>query len=210
MPSTNHASPSGALPFLLPPTSAQSSTTESKPAPALKPTIPLTGSKIERYAKDHSSYETPADSSSRIEAYEALLSQSLRPAWVRTPLETYFQLPLSRNRLTQAIYTATHSLPRSPHHPPPQIALSPPFANPPAPCPLRPPRRRHRRDPQDHPLRHHIPRPAPLRRHRRPALAFYPTLRRRVVLWPPRPRPVRRRGLCVHLLDPGSRVWLGG
>lgn len=74
VPSTNHASPSGALPFLLPPTIAQSSA---------RPAIPLTGSKIERYTKDHSSHEIPADSSSRIEAYEALLSQSLRPAWVR-------------------------------------------------------------------------------------------------------------------------------
>ncbi|KAK1255223.1 hypothetical protein MKX08_009218 [Trichoderma sp. CBMAI-0020] len=99
VPSTNHASPSGALPFLLPPTIAQpsSSTTEPrpKPTPALKPTIPLTGSKIERYAKDHASHEIPTDSSSspsRIEAYEALLPQSLRPAWLLTlyldPLNT--------------------------------------------------------------------------------------------------------------------------
>ncbi|KAL7901726.1 hypothetical protein HDV63DRAFT_54531 [Trichoderma sp. SZMC 28014] len=83
VPSTNHASPSGALPFLLPPTIAQSSA---------RPAIPLTGSKIERYTKDHSSHEIPADSSSRIEAYEALLSQSLRPAWLHTlyldPLNT--------------------------------------------------------------------------------------------------------------------------
>ncbi|PTB40839.1 hypothetical protein M441DRAFT_193968 [Trichoderma asperellum CBS 433.97] len=103
IPSNNHASPSGALPFLLPPTTPPSpsstlSTTESQPAPAplnsnLKPTIPLTGSKIERYAKDHSSHEIPSDpSTSRIEAYEALLSQSLRPAWLYTlyldPLNT--------------------------------------------------------------------------------------------------------------------------
>ncbi|KAM0485253.1 hypothetical protein ACHAPX_001237 [Trichoderma viride] len=96
VPSTNHASPSGALPFLLPPTITQSSssTTESKPAPALKPTIPLTGSKIERYAKDHSYRMIPDNplDSSRLEAYEALLSQSLRPAWLQTlylnPLNT--------------------------------------------------------------------------------------------------------------------------
>ncbi|KAL6904901.1 hypothetical protein GGI43DRAFT_295080 [Trichoderma evansii] len=87
VPSNNHASPSGALPFLLPPTITQSSssTTESKSAPTPKSTLPLTGSKIERYAEDHSSHEIPTDSShSRIEAYEALLSQSLRPAWLYT------------------------------------------------------------------------------------------------------------------------------
>ncbi|KAL7926240.1 hypothetical protein ACQKWADRAFT_309829 [Trichoderma austrokoningii] len=90
VPSTNHASPSGALPFLLPPTTI---TSQSSSSTASKPTVPLTGSKIERYAKDHSSHDIPTDSSlSRIEAYEALLSQSLRPAWLHTlylnPLNT--------------------------------------------------------------------------------------------------------------------------
>ncbi|EHK39710.1 hypothetical protein TRIATDRAFT_178789, partial [Trichoderma atroviride IMI 206040] len=98
VPSTNHASPSGALPFLLPPTITQSSstTTESKAAPALIPTRPLTGSKIERYAKDHSSHDIPADSSSpsRLEAYEALLSQSLRPAWLHTLYLDPLNIPL--------------------------------------------------------------------------------------------------------------------
>ncbi|KAH0492350.1 hypothetical protein TgHK011_007308 [Trichoderma gracile] len=94
VPSNNHASPSGALPFLLPPTAAATTpasssheTESAKPAPASKTattsTIPLTGSKIHRYAQDHATVATSLDSPpSRTEAYEALLSQSLRPAWL--------------------------------------------------------------------------------------------------------------------------------
>ncbi|KAM0264476.1 hypothetical protein ACHAQJ_000667 [Trichoderma viride] len=89
VPSNNHASPSGALPFLLPPTISGSKSaptslsSSSSSSSSLKTTIPLTGGKIERYAKDHSSHEISTDSPpSRVEAYEALLSQSLRPAWL--------------------------------------------------------------------------------------------------------------------------------
>ncbi|RFU72057.1 mitochondrial outer membrane sam35, partial [Trichoderma arundinaceum] len=83
VPSNNHASPSGALPFLLPPTTSDSTSTTAPPSSnSLKSAVPLTGGKIERYAKDHSSHEIPTESSSsRVDAYQALLSQSLRPAW---------------------------------------------------------------------------------------------------------------------------------
>ncbi|KAF4983313.1 hypothetical protein FZEAL_1251 [Fusarium zealandicum] len=68
VPSNNHASPSGALPFLLPPSS--------------KPSVPLTGGKIQKYASEHAVHELPSISSPRLEAYQALLTQSIRPAWL--------------------------------------------------------------------------------------------------------------------------------
>ncbi|KAL5091825.1 hypothetical protein Trisim1_002637 [Trichoderma cf. simile WF8] len=112
VPSNNHASPSGALPFLLPPTTStstpekQSSTTHPTSNAVTKPTtVPLTGSKIHRYAKDNSPRETTFSDSppSRTEAYEALLSQNLRPAWLyalylhetNTPLLKALYLPPS-------------------------------------------------------------------------------------------------------------------
>ncbi|KAL7790028.1 hypothetical protein V8C37DRAFT_385185 [Trichoderma ceciliae] len=81
VPSSNHASPSGSLPFLLSPT-ASASASASLNNSSLKPAIPLTGLKIGRYAKDHSSRDISIDSPPRVEAYAALLSQGLRPAWL--------------------------------------------------------------------------------------------------------------------------------
>jgi metaxin len=72
VPSNNHASPSGALPFLLP-----SSSQTPKP---------LTGQKIHKYTLEHAARELPKISSPRLEAYQALLTQNIRPAWVRKPL----------------------------------------------------------------------------------------------------------------------------
>ncbi|UNI20761.1 hypothetical protein JDV02_006820 [Purpureocillium takamizusanense] len=68
--SNNHASPSGALPFLLP--------ASSDP----RPDVPLTGSKIERYALDHGENVMHDTSSPRFDAYLSLLSQKIRPAWL--------------------------------------------------------------------------------------------------------------------------------
>ncbi|PTB68693.1 hypothetical protein BBK36DRAFT_1112905 [Trichoderma citrinoviride] len=118
VPSNNHASPSGALPFLLPPTTTPTASTSEKDSESTKPaaptsnktttttsTIPLTGAKIHRYAQDHSTADlSPAAPASRTEAYEALLSQSLRPAWLyslyldpsNTPLLKSLYLPPSR------------------------------------------------------------------------------------------------------------------
>ncbi|KFH41534.1 Metaxin-like protein [Hapsidospora chrysogenum ATCC 11550] len=88
VPSNNHASPSGALPFLLPP--GQNAR-------------PLTGAKMLQYARDHASREIPDVSSPRLEAYRSLLTQSIRPAWLHTlylndqnaPLLARFYLPTS-------------------------------------------------------------------------------------------------------------------
>jgi metaxin len=71
VPSNNHASPSGALPFLLPP----SPSSYSSPAP-------LTGTGIGRYARDHAPDKLRDESHPRLEAYQALLTQNVRPAWV--------------------------------------------------------------------------------------------------------------------------------
>ena len=67
IPSNNHASPSGALPFLLPPAHNAR---------------PLTGDKILQYAREHATHELPGVPAQRLEAYQSLLSQSVRPAWV--------------------------------------------------------------------------------------------------------------------------------
>ncbi|KAG6013229.1 hypothetical protein E4U54_006966, partial [Claviceps lovelessii] len=73
VPSTNHASPSGSLPYLLPASSDS------------RPDIPLTGSLIAQYAHKHSSLLPPsADATPREEAYRSLLAQNIRPAWLYT------------------------------------------------------------------------------------------------------------------------------
>lgn len=73
VPSNNHASPSGALPFLL-------------PAASDGQTAPLTGEKLLEYARRNASYEPPVVPNHRLEAYRSLLAQSIRPAWVSSPL----------------------------------------------------------------------------------------------------------------------------
>lgn len=75
--SNNHASPSGALPFLLPP----STTTP----PSKASSVALTGNKIYTYARQHATNEIPDLSSPRLEAYKTLLTQNVRPAWVCCP-----------------------------------------------------------------------------------------------------------------------------
>ncbi|KAG6005708.1 hypothetical protein E4U21_007724 [Claviceps maximensis] len=74
VPSTNHASPSGSLPYLLPATSDS------------RPEIPLTGSRIAQYAQKHSlrRIDSAEAASPRQEAYLSLLSQNIRPAWLYT------------------------------------------------------------------------------------------------------------------------------
>ncbi|KAK1247318.1 hypothetical protein MKX07_002227 [Trichoderma sp. CBMAI-0711] len=150
VPSNNHASPSGALPFLLPPTTTTTTTTttptssspekeSAKPTPASKTTstIPLTGAKIHRYAQDHATTATSPDAPpSRTEAYEALLSQSLRPAWLyalylhpsNTPLLKTLYLPPSPilhlpalHALRDAAASEILKTTRSPSISPPQL-----------------------------------------------------------------------------------------
>ncbi len=75
VPSSNHASPSGALPFLILPSSTPTA-------------VPLTGEKIARFAKEHAPSVNLDDPSPRIDAYQALIAHSVRPAWVRRRLSS--------------------------------------------------------------------------------------------------------------------------
>ncbi|GAB0137931.1 hypothetical protein EsDP_00006182 [Epichloe bromicola] len=79
VPSNNHASPSGALPFLLLP----SSSSDSRPDD-----IPLAGDRIAQYAREqHPSLAWPDErplAVARQQAYASLLAQNIRPAWLYT------------------------------------------------------------------------------------------------------------------------------
>ncbi|EKJ79309.1 hypothetical protein NXS19_003798 [Fusarium pseudograminearum] len=97
VPSNNHASPSGALPFLLP-----SSSQSSKP---------LTGEKIHKYAREHAAHTFPNISSPRLEAYQALLTQNIRQAW----LYTLYLLPANAP-LLKSLYLPSSILLRAPLH----------------------------------------------------------------------------------------------
>ena len=94
LPSNNHASPTGALPFLIPysPSSPlASSTPESKlptktqtPAPA---PAPIPSSKLEQWVLHNSSSSSSNSTKKdpppgRLDGYEALLDHRLRPAWL--------------------------------------------------------------------------------------------------------------------------------
>lgn len=74
--SSNHASPSGSLPFLLTP-SAQGSQTAAAP-------LTLTGEKIGRFAETQSTTEFKFAPTSKSDAYQSLITQNIRPAWVRS------------------------------------------------------------------------------------------------------------------------------
>ncbi|KAF4994882.1 hypothetical protein FDECE_12967 [Fusarium decemcellulare] len=99
VPSNNHSSPSGALPYLLPPSS-----TPSKPSP-------LTGEKIHKYAREHAVHELPNVSSPRLEAYQALLTQNIRPAW----LYALYLIPANIT-LLRTLYLPSSILLRTPLH----------------------------------------------------------------------------------------------
>ncbi|XWW96290.1 hypothetical protein V2A60_004263 [Cordyceps javanica] len=71
VPSSNHASPSGALPFLIPPSTASTS-------------VPLTGEKIARFAKQRAPGANLDEPSPRIDAYQALIAHGVRPAWLHS------------------------------------------------------------------------------------------------------------------------------
>lgn len=97
VPSNNHASPSGALPFLLPPASQVSKT--------------LTGEKIHKYVREHAVHELPSITSPRLEAYQALLTQNIRPAW----LYVLYLLPANAS-LLKSLYLPSSMLLRAPLH----------------------------------------------------------------------------------------------
>ncbi|KAI1109279.1 hypothetical protein F5Y14DRAFT_39324 [Nemania sp. NC0429] len=73
-PSNNHASPTGALPFLLPPS------TPSNP----RPQNPIGSGKLEQYGLDHGKSKVAENPGSRLDAYESLLDHHVRNAWLYT------------------------------------------------------------------------------------------------------------------------------
>ncbi|KAI3334203.1 hypothetical protein F4824DRAFT_216952 [Ustulina deusta] len=73
-PSNNHASPTGALPFLLPPSTPSDS----------RPQGPIPSNKLEQYGLDNGKSKLPIDLGARLEAYESLLDHRIRNAWLYT------------------------------------------------------------------------------------------------------------------------------
>ncbi|KAF2087861.1 putative mitochondrial outer membrane protein [Saccharata proteae CBS 121410] len=73
--SSNHASPSGALPFLLPSGASASLLDQPKPVPT---------SKLQKWATEHSSSALEEPSDLRYEAYLSLLDHRIRRAWLYT------------------------------------------------------------------------------------------------------------------------------
>lgn len=70
--SSNHASPTGALPFLIPP-STPGDADSQRPVPS---------NKLEKYALHKGSRRVPEVSVSRLDAYQALLDHRIRNAWL--------------------------------------------------------------------------------------------------------------------------------
>ncbi|KAK0719535.1 hypothetical protein B0H67DRAFT_642881 [Lasiosphaeris hirsuta] len=68
LPSTNHSSPTGALPFLLPPRSVSQT--------------PIPASKLTDYIRTHGRPLPPAPVTPRLDAYQALIDLPIRNAWL--------------------------------------------------------------------------------------------------------------------------------
>ncbi|KAI1091940.1 hypothetical protein F5B19DRAFT_247939 [Rostrohypoxylon terebratum] len=93
--STNHASPSGALPFLLPPSSPK----------------PVVSSQLEQYAAEHGTTKVSDVPTPKLEAYESLLDVRIRNAWLfalylsranTDLLSRLYITPVSASRVVQA------------------------------------------------------------------------------------------------------------
>ncbi|KAI0134758.1 putative mitochondrial outer membrane protein [Xylariales sp. AK1849] len=72
VPSSNHASPTGALPFLIPPSTAGDADSQ----------VPIPSNKLEQWALDQRSEKVPDVPSLRLEAYQSLLDHRIRNAWL--------------------------------------------------------------------------------------------------------------------------------
>ncbi|GAB7365641.1 hypothetical protein MBLNU230_g6705t1 [Neophaeotheca triangularis] len=102
-PSSNHASPSGALPFLLP---------ASPSIDSEKPVDPVPSNKLRKWLSSQSGTELPAEPEDvRYEAYGALVEGAIRKAWLyqlyinsanRTLLHRLYTRPNSTNPFVQA------------------------------------------------------------------------------------------------------------
>jgi len=114
-PSTNHASPSGALPYLQP---AVSTTEPTKQ--------PIPSNKLKRWiaAQNQSSTPHKEPEDPRHEAYASLLDHRIRRAWVTSPSHT---LPLTNHTpLTSPILSSTNSTSTPPTPPSSTPSTSPP------------------------------------------------------------------------------------
>ncbi|KAI1434282.1 putative mitochondrial outer membrane protein [Xylaria sp. CBS 124048] len=97
-PSNNHASPTGALPFLLPPSAPNDARSQ----------IPVPSNKLEQYGLKNGKSKLPGHLDPRLEAYESLLNHRIRDAW----LYTLYLSPANTNLLTSLyIAPATSSRP---------------------------------------------------------------------------------------------------
>ncbi|KAI0179218.1 hypothetical protein GGR52DRAFT_535350 [Hypoxylon sp. FL1284] len=110
VPSNNHASPTGALPFLIPPTSQNTQATRT----------PVSSRKLEDYAAQHGTSPTTATPSLKQEAYESLLNCQIRNAWLyalylsrpnSSLLSTLYITPVSSSRVVRAavLYQLRHA-----------------------------------------------------------------------------------------------------
>ncbi|KAK3373501.1 hypothetical protein B0T24DRAFT_265011 [Lasiosphaeria ovina] len=118
VPATNHASPTGALPFLLParPSPSASASASASPAPA-----PVSSARLQKYALEHGQHK-PAEQTPtlRLDAYQALLDVPIRNAWLQALyleprhaalLDRLYVAPASSSRWVQA--TLRHQLRRA-------------------------------------------------------------------------------------------------
>lgn len=141
--SNNHASPTGALPFLIPPTSSSIFTTE--------PVLPVPSTKLQRWARERlnkpNGFEAHDEESSsrlslketgsinrvgsnlgeepsdmRYDAYMSLLDHRIRDAWVHSSSRLHY-LPNITNPKRPALHTLPHPVQlrcrrQTPLHPP--------------------------------------------------------------------------------------------
>ncbi|KAL7623067.1 hypothetical protein AAE478_006746 [Parahypoxylon ruwenzoriense] len=101
VPSSNHASPTGALPFLLPASSPSNSAAHA----------PIPSSKLEEYAAGNGTSKVPDVPSLKLEAYESLLDYRIRNAWLHSLylsrpnsalLSHLYVTPFSRSQIVRA------------------------------------------------------------------------------------------------------------
>lgn len=94
--SSNHASPSGALPFLLPAASSDSRGGDESAAAA--ETAPVSAGKLQRWAIEHGASAPEESGDVRYEAYLSLVEHNIRRAWVSlfsSSFQPEFTLPPS-------------------------------------------------------------------------------------------------------------------
>lgn len=115
--SSNHASPSGALPFLLP---TQPDT--------LKPVQPVPSGKLQRWAMNNSETAIEESGDLRYEAYLSLLDHRIRRAWVST------STLLVSNTTSLTTFPALQHIPLEQLHVHRRATLHPPYLQ----QPLRP------------------------------------------------------------------------